>query len=588
VTRVLIADDNSVIRHGVTALLEASTDDIRVVGEAGTGREAVERAAELRPDVVLLDIRMPVMDGVEAARRLSGEFKVMMLSYSSEEHLVTGAIKAGARGYLVHGRFEPDELVRAVREVAAGGTVVSPAVAPIVFDAVRHGPGEGAEPDPYDLTAREREVMQLVARGHSNREIADELVVSEKTVKNHVHNAYMKLGVKRRAEAVAKWLGVAGTVVCLALFGLGCNSDDGDEQSAESKPRESRPAKPPLPAEWYEDPDEDFMPTAIEERMGTDPELNECLEELRCPGVDPETASPEPPPAPNTLLMLDSSGSMAGPAGGGETKIEAARDSLRRFTAGTPESFPLGFLVFGHRGSNQPSGKRESCRGVDVLVPLGRLDRDRFANRTLDRFQPTGYTPIATALDRAARAFSGREGEDNRVILVTDGIETCGGNPVAQARRLKRSGVRVTVDVVGFDIASARDRERLKRIADATGGTYADAQTGDQLRDYFDRQRQRVSQLLDASICISTTATDIRICASTTVTDASIEMDRLASEARQAGRERRAEELQRLRAEMKNDFDAWQASHRERTEALADELRDERRALEDRIRRLDD
>jgi DNA-binding NarL/FixJ family response regulator len=588
VTRVLIADDNSVIRHGVTALLEASTDDIQVVGEAGTGREAVERAAELRPDVVLLDIRMPVMDGVEAARRLSGEFKVMMLSYSSEEHLVTGAIKAGARGYLVHGRFEPDELVRAVREVAAGGTVVSPAVAPIVFDAVRHGPGEGAEPDPYDLTAREREVMQLVARGHSNREIADELVVSEKTVKNHVHNAYMKLGVKRRAEAVAKWLGVAGTVVCLALFGLGCNSDDADEQTADSKPRESRPAKPPLPAEWYEDPDEDFMPTAIEERMGTDPTLNECLEELRCPGVDPETASPEPPPAPNTLLMLDSSGSMAGPAGGGETKIEAARDSLRRFTAGTPESFPVGFLVFGHEGSNQPSGKRESCRGVDVLVPLGRLDRDRFASRTLDRFQPTGYTPIAGALDRAARAFSGREGEDNRVILVTDGIETCGGNPVARARRLKRSGVRVTVDVVGFDIASARDRERLKRIADATGGTYTDAQTGDQLRDYFDRQRQRVSQLLDASICISTTATDVRICASTTVTDASIEMDRLASEARQAGRERRAEELQRLRAEMKDDFGAWQASHRERTDALADELRAERRALEDRIRQLDD
>ena len=198
------------IRHGVAALLESSADDITVVGEASTGREAVDRAKELKPDVVLLDIRMPVMDGVEAAGRLSGEFKVMMLTYGQEEGQVTGAIKAGALGYLVHGRFEADELERAVRDVAAGRTVVSPTVAPIVFDAVRHGgDAESESGDPYDLTPRELEVMQLVARGRSNRQIADELVVSEKTVKNHVHNVYMKLGVERRAEAIAKWLGVS-------------------------------------------------------------------------------------------------------------------------------------------------------------------------------------------------------------------------------------------------------------------------------------------------------------------------------------------------------------------------------------------
>jgi DNA-binding NarL/FixJ family response regulator len=589
-TRVLIADDNTVIRHGVAALLEASADDIEVVGEAGTGREAVDRAGELRPDVILLDIRMPVMDGVEAARRLSGEFKVMMLSYSSDEHLVTGAIKAGARGYLVHGRFEPDELVRAVREVAAGGTVVSPAVAPIVFDAVRHGPSERDESDPYDLTAREREVMQLVARGHSNREIADELVVSEKTVKNHVHNVYMKLGVRRRAEAIAKWLGVTGAVLCLALFGFGCSGGDDDDgdRPAGGKQRESRSAGPPLPAGWYEDPDEDFMPTALEERMGTDPLVNECLEALNCPGVDPEAATQEAPPAPNTLLMLDSSGSMAGPAGGGETKIDAARDSLRRFAAGTPDSFPLGFLVFGHRGSNQPAGKAESCRGVEVLVPLGELDRERFAGRTLDRFAPTGYTPIARALRRAERAFGGREGEENRIILVTDGIETCGGDPVAQARGLKQAGIEVTIDVVGFDIANARDRERLKRIADATGGTYTDAQTGDQLRAYFDRQRRRVSQLLSASICVSTSSTDIRVCTSTTLTDASIEMKLMASDAHGDGRERRANELDRLRAKMNDDYEEWEDAHRERSKGLAEELRAERQALEERLRRLND
>jgi von Willebrand factor type A domain len=399
----------------------------------------------------------------------------------------------------------------------------------------------------------------------------------------------MKWDVRRRTVPMAKWLGLTGAVMCLALAGFGCNDgDDGQDRPADTGARDSRPAKPPLPAGWYEDPDEDFMPTALEERMGTDPLVNECLKALNCPGVDPEVAAPEPPPPPNTLLMLDSSGSMAGPAGGGETKIDAARDSLRRFAAGTPDSFPLGFLVFGHKGSNQPAGKAESCRGVEVLAPLGELDRERFIGRTLDRFAPTGYTPIARALRRAEQAFGGREGEENRIILVTDGIETCGGDPVAQARGLKQAGIKVTIDVVGFDIANARDRERLKRIADATGGTYTDAQTGDQLRAYFDRQRQRVSQLLNGSICISIKGTDIRVCASTTVTEASIEMKRLISEARAAGRDRRAAELDRLRDQMNSDYDEWETAHRERTEGLADKLREERLELEERLRRLND
>jgi hypothetical protein len=225
---------------------------------------------------------------------------------------------------------------------------------------------------------------------------------------------------------------------------------------------------------------------------------------------------------------------------------------------------------------------------VEVLAPLGELDRDRFAGRTLDRFAPTGYTPIARALRRAEQAFAGREGKENRIILVTDGIETCGGDSVAQARRLKRAGIKVTIDVVGFDIANPRDRERLKRIADATGGTYTDAQTGDELRAYFDRQRQRVSQLLNGSICISTKGTDIRVCASTTLSDASVEMKLMVSDAHGDGRERRADELDRLRDQMNSDYDKWEDAHRERTEGLSDKLREERHALEERLRRLDD
>jgi DNA-binding NarL/FixJ family response regulator len=210
--RVLIADDNAVIRQGVRALLTSAADDIEVVGEAATGREAIEQAEALRPDVVLLDIRMPVMDGVKAAERLATQCKVMMLTYSDDEPMVAGAIRAGAHGYLVHGRFEPDELTRAVRDLAGGKRIVSPSVAPVIFELIARGESRDAAPQrdsgPDALTGREREVMTSISRGRSNRDIATELVISEKTVKNHIRAIYDKLGVGSRAEAMAVWLGI--------------------------------------------------------------------------------------------------------------------------------------------------------------------------------------------------------------------------------------------------------------------------------------------------------------------------------------------------------------------------------------------
>jgi DNA-binding NarL/FixJ family response regulator len=212
VIRVLIADDNAVIRQGVRALLTSSADDIEVVGEAATGREAIDQAEALRPDVVLLDIRMPVMDGVKAAERLATQCKVMMLTYSDDEPMVAGAIRAGAHGYLVHGRFEPDELTRAVRDLAGGKRIVSPSVAPVIFELIARGESRDTAPardsGPDALTGREREVMTSISRGRSNRDIATELVISEKTVKNHIRAIYDKLGVGNRAEAMAVWLGI--------------------------------------------------------------------------------------------------------------------------------------------------------------------------------------------------------------------------------------------------------------------------------------------------------------------------------------------------------------------------------------------
>jgi DNA-binding NarL/FixJ family response regulator len=208
--KVLLVDDNAIVRRGIASLL-AESAEIEVVGEAADGREAVARAAELRPDVVCLDVRMPVMDGVAAAGPLSEKAKVLMLSYSDEQHLVTGAIRNGAAGYLVHGRFEPEELEQRILAVARGEMVLSPAVTPAVFDVLRRAPGsdnDSRQEGLGALTAREREILNLLARGRSNRDIAEELFITNKTVKNHLSRIYEKIGVHSRAEAIALWLGV--------------------------------------------------------------------------------------------------------------------------------------------------------------------------------------------------------------------------------------------------------------------------------------------------------------------------------------------------------------------------------------------
>jgi DNA-binding NarL/FixJ family response regulator len=208
--RILLVDDNAIVRRGIASLL-AEADGMEVVGEASNGREAIALAAELRPDVVCLDVRMPVMDGVAAAGPLSERSKVLMLAYSEEEHLVTGAIRSGASGYLVHGRFEPEELELRIKAVARGEMVLSPAITPAVFDVLRRSPGTSNDQDEQglgSLTAREREVLNLLSRGHSNREIAEELAITNKTVKNHLSRVYEKIGVHSRSEAIALWLGV--------------------------------------------------------------------------------------------------------------------------------------------------------------------------------------------------------------------------------------------------------------------------------------------------------------------------------------------------------------------------------------------
>ncbi|NUR95742.1 MAG: response regulator transcription factor [Kribbellaceae bacterium] len=199
---VLVVDDQEMVRAGFSALLDAQPD-IQVVGQAGDGAQAVALAAELKPDVILMDVRMPVLDGLSATKRIvagTESPRVVMLTTFDLDDYVYAALRAGASGFLLK-HSTPDELAAAVRVVAAGDALLAPSVTRrLVEDFTRAQPVVSVTPT--RLTPRETDVLRLVARGLSNREIAEELVLAEQTVKTHVSNVLTKLDLRDRAQAV--------------------------------------------------------------------------------------------------------------------------------------------------------------------------------------------------------------------------------------------------------------------------------------------------------------------------------------------------------------------------------------------------
>jgi DNA-binding NarL/FixJ family response regulator len=203
--RVLIADDEDMVRAGFRLVL-AREDDIDVVGEAVDGKQAVAETGRLRPDVVLMDIRMPVMDGIEATRHIAdagGASRVVVLTTFDEDAYVYGALQAGASGFML--KYAPaDDLLAAIRVVARGEAMLAPSVTRrLIEQFARRTPNAGAAERVADLSPREREVLGLVARGLTNAEIAAELVVSPATVKTHVARVLEKLEVRDRVQATA-------------------------------------------------------------------------------------------------------------------------------------------------------------------------------------------------------------------------------------------------------------------------------------------------------------------------------------------------------------------------------------------------
>jgi DNA-binding NarL/FixJ family response regulator len=203
--RVLIADDHQLFRDGLRALLE-SAPDTEVVGEAASGQEVIRLAAERLPHLILMDLQMPDLDGIEATRQIvesNPEINILMVTMFEDDQSVFAAMRAGARGYVVKG-VKHDEMLRAIRAVASGEAIFSPSIASRMMDffatSRRVIPAEAFP----ELTDREQEVLNLMARGDSNADIAQELTISIKTVRNHVSNIFGKLQVADRAQAVIR------------------------------------------------------------------------------------------------------------------------------------------------------------------------------------------------------------------------------------------------------------------------------------------------------------------------------------------------------------------------------------------------
>jgi len=203
--RILIADDHAPFRAGLRALLRSSPE-LDVVGEAGTGDETVRLAEQVQPDVILMDVNMPGVNGIEATHcilQTSPHISILMLTMFEDDDSVWAALQAGARGYVLKGALKA-ELVRAIRAVASGEAIFGPAVARRLTQFFAQGRSTDPKEVFPELTEREREILQLIAQHRTNREIADRLVLSPKTISNHISNIFSKLQVADRAQAIIR------------------------------------------------------------------------------------------------------------------------------------------------------------------------------------------------------------------------------------------------------------------------------------------------------------------------------------------------------------------------------------------------
>jgi hypothetical protein len=261
------------------------------------------------------------------------------------------------------------------------------------------------------------------------------------------------------------------------------------------------PAEEPAPVlvdSWYNDQDGDGVPDFVELEQHYDPQIDQCIVEA----CGEDARSGRLVSKINTLVILDVSGSMGGKVGKGKTKLEQAKQAVHRYMETLPavDLMQAGLLVYGHKGDNTPASRAEGCQAIEVLRPLGPVDV-KAMDAAMKPLKPSGWSPIAGAIEASGAAMPEEVGVMNHVILVADGLEACDGDPVAIARRMRATNHLTVVDVIGFGVGSKEDTELLRNIAAATGGIYHEAATVAEFDQAFNTLNLSLWRTFDAWLC---------------------------------------------------------------------------------------
>lgn len=305
----------------------------------------------------------------------------------------------------------------------------------------------------------------------------------------------------------------------------------------------------------FADSDDDLIPDRIQQALGENGSEDTCTTKVCQKQVESDVANmARIVRGTSTMIILDSSGSMAAKTKGGQTRMAAAKKAIRDYVANSPKSTEkLGLMVYGHTGSNQRSDRKESCQGIQTLENIGELN-DGNVDGALDRFEPTGWTPLAKSVREAAKAFEDQNGRTNRIIVVTDGIEECGGNAKAEARKIRRSGVGVKLDVVGLGVEKGKGDSQLAKIAGVTGGKYSAVDDAADLKAYFDKELSSWVGAAKVADCISKNLAPYANCQAQRWERAQRAMRNEVTELRADGKKVAANQLEQRMVETSNYF----------------------------------